>query len=238
MDIYIPSYQQWKFRSRLLNADTKLQNVSSPSALYNHITTTISCIEYHKACPNSRSLVLTFIPKTEMLSDDFGVCGDKWTPAWYLQHSGNLSNESWYHRNMNKDLVEFEVFSRPGEIYTTDTDRSGDWFLAATKQLYEWFSPSACPSVRLSVCLSHLFDYVPIIVSSWNFQELLPMTEVHAKDQSQMSRVKVTEVNIQLSRFRTLTPVWLHVWWWNDAQSLMLHYCFFKVIRQISRTQG
>ena len=30
----------------------------------------------------------------------------------------------------------------------------------------------------LSVCLSHLFDYVPIIVSSQFFQELLPMTEV------------------------------------------------------------
>ena len=34
--------------------------------------------------------------------------------------------------------------------------------------------PSVCPSVRPS----HLFDYVPIIVSSQNFQELLPMTEV------------------------------------------------------------
>ena len=43
-------------------------------------------------------------------------------------------------------------------------------FLAATKQLYERYF--------LSVCLSHLFDYVPIIVSSWNFQELLPMTKV------------------------------------------------------------
>ena len=43
-------------------------------------------------------------------------------------------------------------------------------FLAATKQLYEWFSPSAC--------LSYLFDYVPIIVSSRNFQELLTMTKV------------------------------------------------------------
>ena len=36
--------------------------------------------------------------------------------------------------------------------------------------------PSVCPSVRLS----HLFDYVPIIVSSWNFQELLPMTKVRS----------------------------------------------------------
>ena len=31
-----------------------------------------------------------------------------------------------------------------------------------------------CPSV----CLSHLFDYVPIVVSSWNFQELLRMTKM------------------------------------------------------------
>ena len=37
---------------------------------------------------------------------------------------------------------------------------------------------SVRPSVRPSVCPSHLFDYVPIIVSSRNFQELLPMTEV------------------------------------------------------------
>ena len=29
-------------------------------------------------------------------------------------------------------------------------------FLAATKQLYEWFSPSVCPSVRLSVCHTFL----------------------------------------------------------------------------------
>ena len=41
-------------------------------------------------------------------------------------------------------------------------------------------------SVCLSVCLSHLFDYVPIIVSSQNFQELLPMTKVRS-----MQKVKV-----------------------------------------------
>ena len=51
-------------------------------------------------------------------------------------------------------------------------------FLAATKQLYDWFSPSVRPS--------HLFNHVPIIVSSWNFQELLPWTEVMS-----MQKVKV-----------------------------------------------
>ena len=91
-------------------------------------------------------------------------------------------------------------------------------------------------SVRLSVCPSHLFHYVPIIVSSWNFQELLPLTEVMS-----VQKVKVTEVKNQLSHFRTVTPVWIHLWWWNGAQSLMWHrgaLLVFKVIRQISRSHG
>ena len=96
---------------------------------------------------------------------------------------------------------------------------------------------SVCLSVRLSVCPSHLFDYVPIIVSSWNFQELLPITNVRS-----MQKVKVTEVTTQLNRFRTVTPVWIHIWWWNDAYSLMLlrrgALLFCKVIRQISRSHG
>ena len=58
--------------------------------------------------------------------------------------------------------------------------------------------PSVCPSVCLCVCLSHLFDYVPIIVSSWNFQELLPMTEVKS-----MQKVKVRG---QRSRSQRSTP--------------------------------
>ena len=56
-------------------------------------------------------------------------------------------------------------------------------FLAATKQLYEWFSPSVCLSVCPSVCLSHLFDYVPIIVSSWNFIITNDRSEVKVKGQ-------------------------------------------------------
>ena len=59
-------------------------------------------------------------------------------------------------------------------------------FLAATKQLYEWYFLSVCPSVCPSVRLSHLFDHVPIIVSSWNFQELSHWTRVRS-----MQKVKV-----------------------------------------------
>ena len=73
-------------------------------------------------------------------------------------------------------------------------------------------------SVRLSVRPSHLFDYVPIIISSRNFQELLPMTEVMSmqtvKVIGQRSRSQRSWPNI---RFRTVTPVRIYIWWWNDA---------------------
>ena len=101
---------------------------------------------------------------------------------------------------------------------------------------------------RPSVCLSHLFHHVPIIVSSWNFQELLPWSrvmstqKVKVRGQGQRSKVKVTEVKTQLSRFRTLTPVWIHIWQWNHAHSWKQHrrgaLLFFKLIRQISRSHG
>ena len=56
------------------------------------------------------------------------------------------------------------------------------------------------------------------------------------------SKVKVTEVTTQLYCFRTVTPVWIHVWWWNDAYSLIMlrrgALLFFKVICQISRSHG
>ena len=193
-------------------------------------------------------------------------------------------------------------------------------FLAATKQLYDWFSPSVCPSgvlledklyywkincnngrsvvfsedqlywrlstgidgnyrsrkiterrwlhkyvgaecrassftwylyqmcntdVRPSVCPSHLFHHVPIIVCIiMKFSGLITMvrSDVHATGQGQRSKVKVTEVNTQLSRFRTLTPVWIHIWQWNHAHGWKQHkrgvLLYLKVIHQISRSHG
>ena len=114
-------------------------------------------------------------------------------------------------------------------------------FLAATKQLYEWFSPSVCLSVCPSVtpfllCSHHriTMKFSGVITSD--------RSDVHAKGQGQRSKVKVTEVTTQLNRFRTVTPVWIHIWWWNDAYSLIMPrggaLLFFKVIRQISRSHG
>ena len=68
-------------------------------------------------------------------------------------------------------------------------------FSAATKQLNDWFGPS--------VCLSHLFDYVPIIASSWNFQKLLPMTNLTSmqkvKVRGQRSRSQRSRPNLNVS---------------------------------------
>ena len=66
-----------------------------------------------------------------------------------------------------------------------------------------WMVFSVCPSVRPSVCLSHLFDYVLIIVSSWNFQELSPRTRVTSmqkiKVRGQRSRSQRSQPNLAVS---------------------------------------
>ena len=100
---------------------------------------------------------------------------------------------------------------------------------------------SVCPSVCLSVTPFWLCSHHRIIMK---FSGVISndQSKVHAKGQDQRSKVKVTEVTTQLNRFRTVTPVWIHIWWWNDAYSLMLlrrgALLFFKVIRQISRSHG
>ena len=104
---------------------------------------------------------------------------------------------------------------------------------------------SVCLSVRLSVCPSvtpfWLCSHHRIIMK---FSGVITndQSKDHAKGQGQRSKVKVTEVTTQLNRFWTVTPVWIHIWWWNDAYSLMLlrrgALLFFKVIRQISRSHG
>ena len=99
---------------------------------------------------------------------------------------------------------------------------------------------SVCPSVCLSV--TPFFTMFPLHHHEIAGVITNDRSDVHAKCQGQKSRVKVTEVMTQLSRFWTVTSVPIHIWWWNDASSLMLlrrgALLFFKVIRQISRSHG
>ena len=97
--------------------------------------------------------------------------------------------------------------------------------------------PSVCPSVTPFWLCSHhriIMKFSGVITSD--------KSDVHAKGQGQRSKVKVTEVTTQLYRFRTVTPVWIPIWWWNDAYSLIMlrrgALLFFKVICQISRSHG
>ena len=110
-------------------------------------------------------------------------------------------------------------------------------FLAATTQLNEWYFLSVCPSVTpFSLCSHHriIMQFSGVIANDQG--------KVHAKGQGQRRKGKVTEVTTQLSGFRTVTPVWIHLWRWNYTYSLMLFrrgaLLFFKVIRQISRSHG
>ena len=117
--------------------------------------------------------------------------------------------------------------------------------LAATKQLYEWFSPSVHLSVCLSVCLSVTPFWLcshHCIIMKFSGVITNDRSDVHANGQGQRSKVKVTELKTKFKRFRTVTLVLIHIWWWNDAHSLMLlrrgALLFFKVIHQISRSHG
>ena len=51
---------------------------------------------------------------------------------------------------------------------------------------------------------------------------------------------KESSILTRIGRFRTVTPVWIHWWLWNDAQTSKQHrrgvVLFFKAIPQISRS--
>ena len=105
---------------------------------------------------------------------------------------------------------------------------------------------SVCLSVRLSVrpSVTPFFLLCPHHRIIMKFSGVITndQSKVHAKGQVQRSNVKVTEVKTQLNCLRTVTPVWIHIWWWNDAHSLMLlrrgALLFLKVIRQVSKSHG
>ena len=102
-----------------------------------------------------------------------------------------------------------------------------------------------CPSVCLSVCLSVTPFWLCShhhIITKFSGVIANDRSDVHAKDQGQRSKVKVMEVTTQLNHFRTVTPIWIHIWWRNHAYGLMIlrrgALLFFKVICQISRSHG
>ena len=98
-------------------------------------------------------------------------------------------------------------------------------------------------SVLLFVCLWHLFHYVAVKASSWNFQKLLPMTEVmsmrkvkvrgqRSRSQRSWPRLAVSELKLQFE-FIYGNEMMHKAWLWFEE----VPYCFeghlsnFKVTR-------
>ena len=75
-------------------------------------------------------------------------------------------------------------------------------FLAGTKRLYKWFSPS----IHLSFCLSVRHTFLTMFPSSYHHVIIInDESDVHAL--GQRSKVKVTEIKTELNCFRTITQV-------------------------------
>ena len=121
-------------------------------------------------------------------------CFKCWTKSWkwHLQNFGDIF--IFGVEGLSNDSLHWYMFWYITPFFSCD-------------QAALWMVQSVCLSVRLSVCLSvclsHLFDYVPIIVSSWNFRELLPVTEVTSmqkvKVRGQRSRSQRSQPNFTVS---------------------------------------
>ena len=109
-----------------------------------------------------------------------------------------------------------------------------------------WMVQSVCPSVCLSVRPSICHTFLTMFPSSYHHEIFRSYYQWQKWRPCKRSRSEVKgqghrghDPNF---RFRTVTPVWMHIWWWYDTYSLMLlsrgALLFFKVIRQISRSHG
>ena len=101
-----------------------------------------------------------------------------------------------------RDLLRWEaaeVLDRPSISYIFSCDQ-------AALQMVFSVRLSVCPSVTPFWLCSHhgiIMKFSGVITNDQG--------KVHAKGQGQRSKVKVTEVTTQLNRFRTVTPVWIHI---------------------------
>ena len=152
-------------------------------------------------------------------------------------HTGQKNCQYWPELSFSRLKLQFE-FTHGFEMmckawfriekmpYCFSCDQAALWMV---QSVYLSVTPfSLCSCHRVIMKLSEVIT--------------IDKSDVRAKVHGQRSKVKVTEVKTQLNCFRTVTPVWIHIWWINDAQSLMVlrrrALLFFKVMRQISRSHA
>ena len=83
-----------------------------------------------------------------------------------------------------------------------------------------WMVQSIRPSVRPSVTPFWLCSHHHIIMK---FSWVVTSDKKWRPCKRSRSEVKVIELNSQLSRFRTVTLVWIQISWGNDVQSSRSH---------------
>ena len=77
---------------------------------------------------------------------------------------------------------------------------------------------------------------------AWSNLEKVPYFFQDHPSNFKVTRNKKLLILTRIGRFRTVTPVWIHPWLSNDAQSLMQYWrgvlLLSKVIHKISRSHG
>ena len=135
----------------------------------------------------------------------------------------------------NSIISDFRIFGIHRVIFSCDQ--------AALRTLI-----SVCPSVCLPVCLSVCHTFLTMFLSSYHPEIFRSYYHWQTRCPYKRSRSEVKGQGHRghdpFSRFRTVTPVWIHIWRWNDAQSLMLLRRGTLLLRmtltihQISRSHG
>ena len=163
-----------------------------------------------------------------------------WTTCW--ENSGGTGNL----RRHDVHVISLSSELHSDVTYPARLMHSYTVYIFSCDQAALWMVQSVRLSVRLSVCPSVCHTFLTMFPSSYHHEIFRSYYQWQKWRPCKRSRSEVKgqghrghDPNF---RFRTVTPVWIHIWWWNDTYSLMLlrrgALLFFKVIRQISRSHG
>ena len=149
--------------------------------------------------------------------------------------------------------IKFSKDVRPSVHHTFLTMFLSSYHPEIFRSYYHWQTWCPCKRSRSQVMtpFSRFRTVTPVWIHilRWNDAQSLMLLRIGAlfffKVIHQISRSHGTKKSLiltQIGHFQTVTPVWIHQWLWNDAQSLNQHrrvaLLFFKVFRQFSRSCG
>ena len=143
--------------------------------------------------------------------------------------TGHNQIEVYKYKNLN--MILFEA------VYPVHRDQTCGYILSCDQ---------AALRILLSVWPSVCHTFFTMSLSTYHHELFRVNHHWHKWCPWKGSRSEVkrwrSQVKTQFSCFRTLTPVWIHIWQWSDAQSLKKHrrgaLLFFKVIRQVFSLRG